>query len=414
MGYTASNIANGKRKIYIVLGICIFLYFATLVQKNMFSCELVEILRYFNISKAKAGMASTCYFFTYAIGQLAVAKFFPKLHLLKFLTVTLFLSALLTVLIPLCTSIYQIWVIFAVNGFLQAGSWPGIFAVIVKYVPQKLRVASNNWLSVGYTAGFCVDYTLASVLLKWTNWKVGFYIAAVVLLGALAVFYFVVSGLRNSEKPFVSNKAEKVAAANSGGQVTKSKKINVFYVVIFFGCMLVGVLYYGILNWVPNILCDVFGVSSSKALLAGTVLSVAMIVGPVASTFLCEKTSCWKIGKYYYFAAFLFSVLLALFYSENLYLTVAMTLVPLLVSRSITNIDSAFIPMKCHKLINAGSFAATTDTFLSIGAAIGPTLFGAVIDGCGYTVIYVMMAVLFLSGGLSIVANQKILKEIVA
>jgi sugar phosphate permease len=67
--------------------------------------------------------------------QIVLSTFMAKINLRIYLTVTVAISAILTLLLGIAPSIEFVYFVCAFNGIVQAGIYSGCMSVLSKYLP---------------------------------------------------------------------------------------------------------------------------------------------------------------------------------------------------------------------------------------------------------------------------------------
>ena len=122
---------------YKLLTFAVFMLYVTyMAAKNIYTSEIIEIVDHFGVSKSEASLATSFSFFGYALCQLLFVKIIGKIDIKKYLLIISPLSAALFAVVPLCTEIWQVWIIFGVEGAIFAGVFPTCLLVIGEYLPE--------------------------------------------------------------------------------------------------------------------------------------------------------------------------------------------------------------------------------------------------------------------------------------
>ena len=121
--------------------VCLFMYFMMMAAKQIFTAEVVEIIDVFQTTATKVSFANLLYYLTYGLMQIALIFFIDKIRLKVYLGITAGLSAIFTILIgvigTLGASITYLFIIFALNGILQAGIYGASIKLFNKYLTEK-------------------------------------------------------------------------------------------------------------------------------------------------------------------------------------------------------------------------------------------------------------------------------------
>ena len=119
------NNTKGRSFAYgLLIFASVFLYVILTGSKNLYTAEKTTLYGLGTFGNL-TDLASTMeyYFYTYAAMQIALIFFVKKINIKWFLTVTIALSAVMTVIVPFTNEIGQHYILFSINGVLQAGIW---------------------------------------------------------------------------------------------------------------------------------------------------------------------------------------------------------------------------------------------------------------------------------------------------
>ena len=64
-----------------LVAVCLFMYFAMMAAKQIFTAEVVEIIDVFQTTASKVSLANLLYYLTYAIMQVVLIFFIDKIRL---------------------------------------------------------------------------------------------------------------------------------------------------------------------------------------------------------------------------------------------------------------------------------------------------------------------------------------------
>ncbi len=373
---------NSYRRIILV---CFVLYVAMIASKNLFTSEIIEIIKEYGITKSKASLATTFYFVSYAFSQLFISKIITKINIVKTTLVMMLVSVGITTLIPFCSDIRQIYALFLFNGIAQTTVWPSCILILSEYLPERLKMKGCKTMSIGYSVAFTLDYAMASFCFRFATWKLGFWIFSTFLLIGVLFFYFVIS---NTTK--ISETAKKEQTTENISKIPKSTYFWLVTVVLV-GAFLSNFIYQGVLTWIPNLLYDCFNVSSSRATIVTMIVPFAVTLGPIISMSLCDKYNHWKICLVLCLVSMVIPFVLSGVYNKNATISIMIILIFLIIFRAICNIFGTVVPVKGNRFINSGSFAALVNTAASFGFACGGPVVGKAIDTVGWSMSYIFI-----------------------
>ncbi len=378
----------------ILIFSCWAVYTASIISKNVYAVELVEILKVLGITKAEGGVPTTCYYVFYGIAQIVFAMVVQKINLKVVYSVCAAGSAVCMTLVAFCSDLSQIVVLFGLNGILQCCIWAGSIYLITLYVPAERHSYAISVMSTGFSVGNLMAYLIAYLSVQMGNWQYAFLISGVLLFGA-AGFLFIVVG--RADKVL-----EKRAAASGNALPAKEKKpkhhkysrqfiVSLCTSVIgAFACMF---LYYAAANNLPLLLFDVYNVPSKYSILLSTLTPLVTTVGPLVFTAACSHRhiSFIKMSNLFMIASMIFPVTLLFTYRVNVVLVIAMTAIFALIIKGVSTGYGSIASLQMEKEMNAGSISAITNVGATVGAALAPVLFGYLLDTAGWTASYVVL-----------------------
>jgi len=163
----------------------ITLFFLTLIiyslvymTKNCYSAAMVLLVDEGILTKTQTGAISAAFYLVYAlfqiIGGIAADKYSP----FKLIFIGLFGSMLCNIAILFADSYGSMLAIWALNGAVQFGVWPGVFRIMASVLSPVHRRDAIFYSMFGGTAGTVMSFVVAGFT---STWKTNFVVASVVL-----------------------------------------------------------------------------------------------------------------------------------------------------------------------------------------------------------------------------------------
>ena len=386
--------ATRKYYWYLILA-CFFVYLSTICIKMVYSSEIVAIIEKFGETKARVGLGLTAYYVTYSSTQLILAPFVKKINMGKFMVVTILISAVLYGLIPFTTRLYHIWIIQAINGILHSSVWGGCMYFLGKYLPPDLNGLACSIMSMGFIGGTIVSYIVAPFFMQNGIWQYAFLLFAVIMFVAVITFIFVerrVESVLEHNNP-ISNKVE--APADTLPQ-EKDALIHKVYITLGITTVVsfaIHIAYYTISSWFPLYLNEIFEMPTTYSVPVTIVLYACSFGFTNLGFMLCEKGK--KKFSNVVMAFSVIAVVLAVVqqstFRVNLLLAIALPTLIVALARSIGSLLASYLPLKIKNYVNSATTAMLINAAASMGAAIGPTLSGSIIDNFGWSSYFVLM-----------------------
>lgn len=382
--------------------ICIFVYVSLMGAKNLYTAEIIEIIDAFGSTRAKASMANTLYYITYAAGQVALFFCFDKINLKRFISVTLAISAINTIITALVTDMWQIWLIFGINGILQAGGYAGIMLIFAKNLPFKYLAGANRIISSSGVAANILSFGFATVSVSFFDWRFGFYALGGLFVLSVLIFAFSFSKTVNAikeradeeeaaEENAVPLKPEPEIYANIDG---KKKKI-IFYTVVLTEIFFSNALHFAVNNWFSDILYNVYNIPKNYSMLISVAVPMVILIGPIISIGYTEKhTDIMRNALLFSSVMLVFPLYMIFFYDLNVIATIFVLLIYLIIINGERIFFSSIMAFRMRKVINAGSYSALTNASASVAAGVAPTIVGFIADLGGWGVSFLSLFII--------------------
>jgi len=401
-----------KRKLRVAkvfIWAAFFVYVLTMGSKNVFTAELVTLMDVFGTTKAETSLAMTYYFATYAIGQVILSFVMEKINLRIYLSVTGALSAVLTVLFGFMPNMQSLYVLCAANGILQAGVFSGCMAAFGRYLPPSLLTYSNRLMTAGTGCWGVLSYGIPPIFVGRGLWNVPFF-----LLGGLffiSVVFFFVMFKKLRECGFDS--CESLYNANSDLQkpffeLKNRKKTALYLCVAFVVVLLNESMQYMVMNWIPNMLYDVFSIPQSYSILITLIIPVISAVGSIIAINICENAvrNVFMLSAVFTLIALVSILPMIFIFDLNAALSVVLIALFIAFAAGARVVFAGIVAFKMQSQIDAGSFLAATNAVGAVAAAVIPPIAGSVIDSfsgvSGYGITYLLTFIIGIGSILAI------------
>lgn len=366
-----------------------FLYIVLTGAKNLYVAEKTT-LEGLGTFGSFTDLAATMeyYFYSYAAMQIFLAFFIKKLNIKWFLTVTLSISAIITILMAFTDTIISHWILYTVNGAMQAGVWSCSLKVLGLYLPKNLLATANKVMGASPAVAGIVSYGTAALF--GNNWTLPFIFLGVLLLLSIALYFFSVTMVQrfprvvethhvvhaNGTEEDVSEDEE-----NDFIHLINKKRVVVFFIISILMDVMVTALFYTINNTLDIFLKQVGNFGNTTAKLITILAPVATIAGPILCVNACEKERNFiKVGTGFFALTLVFSTALLFFFDVNIILSMFFILMFLILANGGRSICLTIAPLKMRDKIDTGMYSALTNAAASISTGIMPKLFTSIID----------------------------------
>lgn len=374
-----------------------FVYILMMGSKNIFTAELVTLTGVFEATKAETSLAMTYYFITYATGQLILSFLMKRINLRLYLSVTAALSAVLTILLGISPTLKVIYALCAANGILQAGIFSGCMAALSRYLPVTLLTYSNRLMTVGTACWGVLSYGIPPLFVGKGLWNLPFFLLGGLFLVAAILFFITFGRIRQ----YPPREEESPAPAERGSYKPYFKLGTRRRMARYLGAVLAVVILnesmqYMIMNWIPNMLYDVFGISESYSILITLIVPVISAGGSILAINICEapRRNVFSLSAAFTAISSIALLPMVFIFDRSAVLSVLLIAVFIAFAAGSRAIFAGVIAFKMQSQIDAGTFLAATNAVGSLSAAFIPPLAGLIIDSSagasGYGMTYLI------------------------
>lgn len=388
------QIRRRNRAYALLIFATFFMYIVLTGAKNLYVAEKTT-LEGLGTFGSYTDLAATMeyYFYTYAVMQIVLSLFMSKLNIKWFLTITLGVSAIITILTAFTNTIIEHWILYAVNGVMQAGVWGCSIKVLSTYLPQRSLSTANKLMTSGPAVAGIVSYGTAALF--GDNWTVPFILLGVILLVAVAFFFFSVTNVHRFPREIHTHHVVRADGTeedvsdeddNDFIHLNSKKRIIVFYVISILLGFAVTSLFFAMNNTLDIFLKQIGGFDNTVSKWLTTLAPIAFTVGPILCVSVCDKHKNFiKVGAVFFGLALVFVLLLVFFFDVNIILSLALILAFLVLTNGGRSISLSIAATKMRDKLDSGRYSTLVNAAASIASGVIPKLFTTIIDNAQRT-----------------------------
>lgn len=400
------SITNKKSNFLIF--ICWAAYTAAYVGRLNYNASMVEILSQLGTTKESAGVVSSFFFFAYGAGQLVNGLLSKKYNTKYSVTIALGASCLINILMTCCDDISFMKYLWFFNGVFQSILWSSLIKTLSDYLSDEKLPQAVMIMSTTVASGTFAAYGLAALFsaLKF-NWKIIFYVSAVVV-GAVSILWFI--GMTS---------VQKYKKISSDTKLSDSKKLKITpsfitaLIVIIISAIANGFIKDGITTWVPSILKEEFGMSSSLSIIVTLLLPILSIFGASIVKACHKKQKNVNIlnSIYYFLSVILAIAIISTISFKSAPLTLILFGGTACMMSSVNNVITSIVPLYSRDKIDSGLSAGILNTFCYVGSTMSTTVLGKIADSKGWNDVFVCILIFaliaFLTCTISVILGKK-------
>ena len=383
-----NSLSNKKSNFLIFL--CWAAYTFAYVARLNYNASMVEILSQLGTTKEAAGTVSSFFFFAYGAGQLVNGLLSKKYNTKYSVTVALGASCVINIAMTFCNGIDEMKYLWFLNGVFQSILWSSLVKTLSDNLADSKLPKAVMVMSTTVAAGTFMAYGLAA-LFSYLNlsWTLIFYVASV-LVGLVAVLWFVgTSTIQKAKKETeITNKITK-------GKLSLTPVFVIGIIVILISAVTNGFIKDGITTWVPSILKEEFGVSSSLSIIVTLLLPVLSIFGTsIVNTLHKKQKDENALNGIFYFATIIFVGFIILTLNlKSVPLTLALFSGIACLMSAINNVITSIVPLYSRDKIDSGLMAGLLNTFCYVGSTLATSLLGRIADTKGWNDVFVCILI---------------------
>lgn len=368
---------------------CFAAYSASYVGRINFSAALADIVSNGLFTKSEAGIIGSAFFFVYGAFQIINGFLGDKLSPFKMIIAGTFLSGLANIAMTFCTTNIAMAAVWGFNGFALSLLWAAILKILANIINEDMRSKACLNISVTLPIGTILAYLLASLSIKFFDWKYVFYIPAVILIAVCA--FFTVSYL--IVKPHI----KEIPLSTEPLTKTPEKKkhsVSILAVLAGAGVLFIlpadaihGAIKEGITTWVPTMISELYSTDASFSVFLSVLLPVFNLSGVYIITPIYNKIfkkNELKTGV----AILLFALipLTSLIFIKNLpiILSVALLAVITTAMHAFNYMIITLVPMRFAYCERTATVTGIMNATAYVGCAAASYGFGVISDNIGW------------------------------
>lgn len=401
-----SNTAKASDGAHLLIFLAWLLYTVSYLGKVNYSANITQIVDYYQISKAEAGIVPSFFFFAYGIGQVVNGLLCKKYNIKWMIFLSLFVSAVINLFVALTPDFEIIKWLWMLNGFMLSILWPTLVRLLSGALPQKDLGKSSVVMGTTVAAGTLVIYGLSSVFAMFDKFQLSFYTAS--FFDLIIAVLWVCLYKKAFKCAYEEKKKEDISYNNEVKKEKSFKNVkaekNIIYITICVLCLyavIVNLTKDGLTTWVPSILKENFAMSDSVSILLTLTLPVVAIFGNLVALkthkFLPDYiTHCFVV--FIIIGGIVGVIITGISRTQIIFTLVGLMFVNFM-SSSLNSLVTSIFPMFMREKVNSGLFAGILNGFCYAGSTISSYGLGLIADNFGWiSVFWLLIGCCFFAG----------------
>ena len=374
--------------------LCWFVYASSYLGKVNYAANVNQVMGFFNVDHGSAGLVSTFFFFAYGIGQVINGLFCKKYNIKWMVFISLIVSGSVNLAVAILNNFSIIKYLWLFNGISMSFLWPNLIRLLSETVSKKDIPKATAVMGTTVATGTVLVYATSALFAK-INFKLSFYVPAVLFMAVALVWIFSVSNLVEKVKSEVQESTENAITESKKEPFNKTVLLLTIGVFAFFG-VATNLIKDGLTTWVPSILKERYNLDESLSIVLTLLLPIVAMFANVFAIMVHKKIIDFIVqcGLMFLISGVIIGGVICSI-SLNLFIItlIGFTVVCFLIS-SCNSVITSIFPLFMKDKVNSGKMAGILNGFCYLGSTISSYGLGSVADNFGWTaVFYVLLAV---------------------
>ncbi|MBR3611474.1 MAG: MFS transporter [Oscillospiraceae bacterium] len=409
------KISSG-RMTAVFVAVCWMAYSFSYIGRLNFSASMAEMTHSGVLLKSEAGAVTTGFFICYGLGQFLSGWLGDKVPPRYLVFTGLTCSSLINLAISFAPPFALMVALWSANGISQALLWAPICKIVSDRVHSERRQKACTALATTMAGGTLFAYILSALLISAKGWQASFISGAVFTFGAALVWIIVTTRIENkTDKNGIVE--ERPVFVDDSGEAVPHDEIpsNFIKLLLVSGLMTLAVAsgVQGILKdcmstWVPTFISDMFEMSAVVSILAGTLLPVFGLFGPLMANKIMMKTRDELSSLFILFVISSAALaMLALFGQFSIVISIVALAVTYACSLGQNMFIVGTIPMYFHNVGKVSMITGTLNAVSCLSTAVMSWVTGALVDTTGWGIVMTVWLILSVLAAVSVIFAKR-------
>lgn len=389
-------VIKSVKKSKLIVAAMWVLYCASYFIRTCYAATIAPLAEEGIYSKGEIGLIGTAFFICYGVGQLISGLIGDKINPFFMVMFGSVLGAVCCFLMPAAGSLGVLIGVWAANGLFQSMLWSPILRVFSETIDESLSKKAILNIALSLPVGTVLAYLMSSMIIKYLNWKYVFIFGgSVVVIAVLLAGFAIFCSEKDIEKVPVIQKQNAEAHNNVNKKGLAAVAVSSGLLFIMIPSFLHGMMRDGITNWVPAMISEVYGVSTSFSVFVTIALPIFNAFGAYLVTPLYKKLgeNEMKTAGVTGFAA-LVPLLIMLFMNKlPVYVIIVLLAVTTSVMYALNYLIISLVPVRFSKFGFTSGISGILNSGAHIGCALSSYGFGAISEKAGWSAVIIVWIV---------------------
>ena len=392
-----TNEKAAKRAAMRLIWLCWLAYTCSYIGKVNYAANINQVMNYYSVDHADAGLVSTFLFFSYGVGQFLNGFLCKKYNLKWMIFGSLMVSGSINLAVAVTPNFEIVKYLWLINGLSLSVLWPCIIRLLSESLPKRYMAKATVIVGTTVAAGTFAIYALSALYASFSMFKIAFITAAIAMPIVAFIWMFNVSGAVKNAKCLCKETEEpiKIEQVNTTQNTAKTVKHLLYVSIAVMAVYAVATNFIkdGLTTWIPSILKENYALDDSFSIILSLSLPLVSMLGNFFAVSVHKK-----IPDFVYQCALAFGVagvivaivIGGLSWGQFVLTLVGFTAVSFLASSNNSVITSIF-PLFMKDKLNSGMMASVLNGCCYIGSTAASYGLGLVADNFGWEAVFYLL-----------------------
>lgn len=363
------------------------------MTKSAYNASMASIIGEGLFDKTQAGTISASFYLFYGAAQILGVKVIDRFSPMKLVGAALVGTLISIVGMAMSSNFAMMLVFWSFCGLVQFPIWPAILRIISEYLLPKQKNKAMVYIAFSYCAGALANYLAASAVLAVSEWRMLFWLFALIVTIS-AVVWQIVTVKTKAVRKEQSEKNKEILIKETHSKENKSGgEVGLFKLLAMSGLLILLVpalirsaMDMGMKTWIPTMITESYDVSASFASMLTSILMFVNLGGVYITNMLYPKRI--KNVTVVYGICFLvslpFTAMLHLMGKAPVALIVALLTITTTMMYAGHQVINVIVPSYFAEYNRTGSIASLLNAVASFGIVAANIGFGYLAENFGW------------------------------
>ena len=392
-----TNEKASKKAAMRLIWLCWLAYTCSYIGKVNYAANINQVMDYYSVDHASAGLVSTFLFFSYGVGQFLNGFLCKKYNLKWMIFGSLMVSGMVNLAVAITPSFEIVKYLWLINGLALSVLWPCVIRLLSESLPKRYMAKATVIIGTTVAVGTFAIYALSALYASFSAFKLAFITAAVFMPLVAIIWIFSVSGCAKNAKTLCKEIEQDTPTEQASAKVESGKAVKsllyVSIVVMAVYAIATNLIKDGLTTWIPSILKENYKMDDSFSIILSLSLPLVAVFGNFFAVALHKKIPnfVYQCAFTFFVAGVIIGVVIGGLSLDQFVITlIGFAAVCFLVSSTNSLITSIF-PLFMKDKLNSGMMAGVLNGCCYIGSTAASYGLGLVADKFGWSAVFYLL-----------------------